>query len=402
MEVATIVVAVLILYKRDKRSMYDGMIYLMVNIVVIQFYLFGIGYIYKITGVLDMYVAAQRIAVLDSSLFFLPYALIMTFVALRCALLPLYSWLPKAHGTPGAPSSVSAILSGLHIKCGLYLFLRFQEVFQGVAITEFFLGIGIITAIAGIIMALAQTDIKLILAYSTIAQIGLIMMGFNIYDPYAHTGSFYHIIIHAVAKSALFLSAGMIINMYQTRDINKIRGVLRQNPLVGIAVIMASSGLIGAPAFGGSISKYFMMTNVDWLTASVMIFINLGTIIVFIKYSQMLFGRAEPEGDIAKPDGCQKISTFALGALCFALGILGQPVIDFLFGMPVEVSVAGYMEKMMFFAASFLVGCFIFRSFIKNNNAWMVKIRKVDLSFRGICVSMGVFFAAVLIALFFS
>jgi len=397
-EVATVVVAVLIMYKRDNRSMYDGIIYLMVNIVVMQFYLFGIGYIYKITGVLDMDAAMQKMAVLDGSQFFLPYALIMTFIALKCALLPLFSWLPRAHGTPGAPSAVSAILSGLHIKSGIYLFLRFQEVFQEIAVTEFFLVIGIVTAIAGIVLSLAQTDIKLMLAYSTVAQIGLIMTGLNIYECYySYTGSLYHIINHAITKSALFLSAGIIKDMYGTRDISKIRGVLRRNPLAGIATIMAALGIIGTPFFGGSISKYFMMANVDWLLASVMIVINLGTMLIFIKYSQMLFGHPEPVEAI-KPEKCRQVSTFILGIFCFVLGILGEPAIGFLFDMPVSVSVAGYIEKVIIFSVSLTAGYFIYKFLLKNNDTLMTRIRKFDLGFRGICVCMGVFFAIVLVA----
>jgi len=398
-EVATVVVAVLIMFERDKRSMYDGIIYLMVNIVVMQFYLFGIGYVYKITGVLDMYAATQRIGAMDGAQFFLPYALIMTFIALKCALVPLYGWLPKAHGTPGAPFSVSAMLSGLHIKSGLYLFLRFQDIFQGIALTEFFLVVGILTAIVGFVMALAQTDIKLILAYSTIAQIGLIMTSLNIYGPYSYTGSLYHIVNHAMSKSALFLSAGMIVKVYGTRDITKIRGVLRQNPVVGVAAIMAGLGIIGAPMFGGSISKYFMMADVDWLLTSVMVFINLGTILVFIKFSQIFFGRSGLElgDDAAKPDGCQQTSTFVLGLLCLVLGIFGEVIIGFLFGTQLDVSLAGYLEKIAIFAVSLVAGYCIFRWFVKGSNALLANIRKIDLGFREMCISMGVFFAALLI-----
>jgi len=398
MEVATVAVAVLIMYKRDNRSMYDGMIYLMINIVVMQFYLFGIGYMYKITGVLDMDAAMQRIGVMDRNLFFLPYALIMTFVALKCALLPLFTWLPKAHGTPGAPSSISAVLSGLHIKAGVYLFLRFQDVFGEVAITEFFLVIGIVTAMVGIIMALSQTDIKLILAYSTIAQVGLIMTGLNIPDSYSYVGSLYYIINHAMFKSALFLSAGMIVRMYGTRNITKISGVLRKNTLVGVTTIMACLGIIGTPFFGGSISKYFLMANAGGPLLAILIVMNLGTMLVFIRYAQILFGRAEVKGSNVKPDGCQQATAFILGGLCLALGLVGEPVIGFLFQMSVSINLADYIEKIIIFVTSLGVGSLIFGLFIKNGDALLAKIRRMDLGFRGMCVSIGVFFAMVLIA----
>jgi len=142
-----------------------------------------------------------------------------------------------------------------------------------------------------------------------------------------------------------------------------------------------------------------MMTNVSLPTISIMIAINLGSILVFIKYTRILFGEHKTGVAIEKPDGCQRVSTFALGVLCFALGILGTTVIDLLFGVPLDVSVAGYIEKILFFSGSLFVGYWIFRLFIKSHAPWLEKIRKIDLSFRAMCVSMGVFFAMILISL---
>jgi len=398
MEGANVVVAVLIMYHRDKRSMYDGVIYLMVNIVVMQFYLFGLGYLYMLTGALDMDAVGERIGALDRATLFLPYALIMTFVGLKCALVPLFHWLPKAHGTPGAPSAISAVLSGLHIKSGVYMFLRFQDVFSEVAASHFFLAIGIASAIVGVVMALAQTDIKLILAYSTIAQVGLIITGLNIPDSYTHIGSLYYIINHTLFKSALFLSAGMIIKISGTRDITKIRGVLRHNPVIGIATVMACLGIIGTPFFGGSVSKYFMMANVGLPLTIVMIIINLGTILVFIRFSQILFGTFAPHGKVERPDRGQLATTFVLGVSCLALGVLGEQVIEFLFGVRASVDFASYVEKMAIFAVSLVAGYFITKMSAKTTAPLRALMQRTDLGFRGICVSIGAFFAMVLLA----
>jgi len=395
-EVATVTVAVLIMYNRDNRSMYDGMIYLMANTVAIQFYLFGVGYIYKLTGVLDMDAAARAAGTLDSASLILPYALIMTSVSLKCAFMPLFSWLPKAHGTPGAPSSVSAVLSGLHIKSGVYLFIRFQELFQETAVPEFFLIVGIVTGIAGFVMALSQTDIKLILAYHTISQIGLIMIGLNVADDYTFTGGLYHIINHALFKSALFLSAGMIIHAYGTRNIYDIRGVFRRKPLIGAATVMAVFGITGAPLFNGSVSKYFIMYGTNRFVSGAMMIINLGTIISFIKYSTILFGRPQSEPEAVKIDGCQQAAVLILGVLCFVGGISGEQFIEFMFNVKVSVDASGYLEKTGMFAASAIAGFFIFKYYVKKS-ALLKRIHEIDLSFRGICVSMGAFFALILI-----
>ncbi|MCL2592475.1 MAG: hypothetical protein FWD82_03825, partial [Defluviitaleaceae bacterium] len=175
-EVGTVVATVLLMYDRKRRDNFSGMLFLMVNIVAMQFYLLGLGYIYKITGALDMNVAAQVLRETDTQQLILPYALIMTSIAVKCSLLPTLTWLPKVNSMTGARSSIAAIMSGLQIKGGIYLFIRMHSIFdefvsQTIA-SELFLIIGIITAISGIILALSQTNIKLILAYSTIAQVG--------------------------------------------------------------------------------------------------------------------------------------------------------------------------------------------------------------------------------------
>lgn len=395
MEVSTIVVAVMIMYKRNNRSMYDGMVYLMVNIVAVQFYLFGVGYIYMLTGAMDMQLVTARLALLDKSQLVLPYALIMTSVVFKCALVPLYSWLPKAHGTPGAPSAVSAILSGLHIKSGLYIFLRFQEMFAGINMSEFFIALGIITSIVGIVLAISQSDIKLILAYSTVAQIGLIMIGLNIGNIYSFTGALYHVINHALFKAALFLSAGIIIHTFHTRDIYKMRGVFRRIPTVGTATILAVLGITGAPFFNGSISKYFMATGAYGLLDWTIILINIGTIIVFIRYSAILWGRPTPNTEAPKLETCKQIAIFTLCALCFIGGIFGVQFIQFLFNMDVYLSRDGYIEKMAIFAASWALGFLIYIGILKNNH--LRRLRDFDLGFRGICVCMGIFFGVILV-----
>jgi len=396
LEAATVVVSVLIMYNRDNRSMYDGMLYLMVNTMAMQFFLFGTGFIYKLTGALDMDAVAQAVPLLDKNALVLPFALIMTTVCLKCAMLPLFSWLPRAHGTPGAPTAVSAVLSGLHIKSGIYLFIRLRDVFQVVYTSDFFLVLGIITGIAGFLLALSQSDVKLVLAYSTISQVGMIMAGLNAPGAYSYTGSVYHIINHALFKSALFLCAGIIIDQYGTRDLHKIRGVLRRCPSVGIATIMAILGITGAPFFNGSISKYFIISGADWAVRAAMIFINLGTITVFIRYASMLFGRAEPGRAQVKQDRLKQAAVFGLGLCCFAGGIFGEQFIQFLFNVDVRVDVGGYLEKAAVFALSGLAGFAIYRFYLSKTHH-LKRIKELELNFQWICVSLGLFFAATLL-----
>ena len=396
-EVITVVVAILIMFNREKRSMYDGMFYLMLNVFVIKFYLLGLGYLYRMVGTLDIVMATESLAALDRSELVLPYALMMTAIALKCALLPMFSWLPKAHGSPAAPSAVSAILSGLHIKCTIYLFLRMQEMFSPlVSAYEFFLVIGIVTGIVGFLMAMAQSDIKLILAYHTISQVGLIFAGLSMGSYYSHIGGMYHIVNHALFKGALFLTAGSIIKAYGTRDVYQIRGLLRRYPVVGIATLMAIFGITGAPLFNGSISKYFMSVGAGPQMNWILIFMSLGTIISFIKYGSMLFGKSDaiPLPDVKIPVE-QQAASFVLAFLCFVTGVFGVQTVQFLFNTPVTVDPLGYLEKAGIFFASAIVGFFIFKYYVKNSKL-LKRMGSFELGFRGACACIGIFFAALL------
>ena len=426
-EVAAVVVSILIMYNRDNRSMYDGMFYLMTGIIAMQFYLFGLGYIYKLTGVLDMEAAAVALAQLDRSALVLPYALIITGVGLKCAILPLFTWLPKAHGSPSAPTAVSALLSGVHIKSGVYLFMRVEPVFLGLDASGFFLIIGIITGIIGFVLAMSQSDIKLLLAYSTVSQIGLIITSLSTGNQYAQTGALYHAFNHSLFKAALFMGAGILSKAYGTRNVEDIRGVLRRFPIIGIALIMAILGITGAPLFNGSISKYFIMYGTTWYITWLLIFINLGTIIVFTKFSTMLFGHFEGEEaysrkpklirkvetDMHRRDKRAKLRNYAeaipvnkqiavtvLGIICFVGGIFGSRLITFLFGVEVSVDTAGYLEKTAFFAGSVIVGILIYKYFVKKSE-FLKRFCAIDFGFRGTCAALGGFFAAVLIVLGF-
>ena len=392
-EVSTVVVTLLLMYDPKRRNLFAGMTFLMTNIIVMQFYLFGLGYLYMLTGVLDMEVAAQRIAQLDTRTIALPYALIMTSIASKCSLLPMLTWLPKINALSSARFTVAAIISGIHIKSGIYLFIRFQDVFGGLG-TEFFLIIGIITAVAGVVMALAQSDIRLLLAYSTIAQVGLIIAGLSIGNFYSHIGALFHIVNHAVFKVALFLCAGQISYALQTTDLRKMRGALRNEPIIAWANVLAVLGIIGAPLFGGSVSKHFVMYGATGALEWVFMLINLGTMLVFVKYSAIFFGEPMGEVRVVKHDKFRLAVVLGLGAACFALGLFGGGVVTFLFNVPVIVS--GYLEKLAIFAASLGVAIIVYRK-VLHPRAFLARLDGFSLSFHKICVSVGAFFAVLLV-----
>ena len=390
-EVSTIVVSLLIMSKRDSRSMYDGMIYLLVNIFAMTFYLFGLALLYKQTGTFSLKLLKELMAdVTNVRALYLPFAFMLTAVCLKAALMPLFSWLPKAHGTPGAPSAVSAALSGLYVKGGIYLFLRITGAFYIIDVSQFFLISGIITAFIGFILAIAQTDIKLLLAYSTVSQLGLIMVTVNMGSEIAYWGGVYHILSHAIFKTVLFLTAGMMIEEYKTRSINEMHGAFRRMPWVSIAAILAILGIIGAPFFNGSISKYLISHGTDNLIIDILlVIINLGTMTAFAKFLNIFKGKGKP----AKTSKLRRTIILTLGLMCLLGGLLGGPVIQFLFGFPATIDTGEYTVKALIFVGSVIASYFIYFKLLSGRE-FLGKIKEMDIGINAIALSIVVFFAA--------
>lgn len=397
-EVGMLIIAILIMYKQDKQSVYDAMLYLMMNFIAMAFMLLGIGYIYRIVGTLDLRLMQAGIARLGNPrAVFVPYALIMTAVAMKAALFPLFSWLPRAHGAPSAPGIVSAILSGVQVKVGVYLLVRISDVFApAVDAGVFFLVLGAITAIAGFLLAIAQKDIKLILAYHTVSQVGLIVFGLFMGSAAAYWGGMYHLINHALFKGLLFLTAGVIIEEYGTRSYAEIRGVLRHLPAVGIGTLAGVMGITGAPFFNGSVSKYFIQQGLqgDW-SGVALILINLGTTLSFVKYSIILFGKPNAPQPATRDPWIGTVSVL-FGGACLAGGLFGSHAVALLFGVDYSAAGALSTEKVMSFLLTLAIALALYRYVVKRSGSFLAAVRTNKFNFNQVTVMLTLFALALI------
>ena len=394
-EVSTMVVSLLIMYKRDSRSMYDGLIYLLINTFSMTIFLFGLALLYRELGTFSLSYITEIIGDVENIRpLYLPYALLMTSACLKAAIMPLFSWLPKAHGTPSAPSVVSAVLSGLYVKGGIYLFIRLSRAFYVIDSCAFFFVCGVITAVVGFLFAISQQDIKLILSYHTVSQLGLIMLSVNMQSDLALWGGIYHIISHALFKSVLFLCAGVIVDSYATRNVYQISGVFKRMPLVSLACIFAILGITGAPLFNGSISKYMIgHANEGLWMQALLIFINFGTLLSFVKFFQ-IFKNNKSETRAHVPAN-RRVILMLLGALCLFGGIFGGTAIRGLFGITVAIDAHEYLVKSIIYAVSLAAAYLIYLSGLTQSKAFK-RIRALDFGFNEIALTLPVFFCILL------
>ncbi len=277
--------------------------YLVLGNIASGFILFGIALLYSFTGTLNLADIAQVVDGKSSALIlkFISVFFIMGF-GLKAALMPFHAWLPDAH--PSAPAPISAMLSGLLIKAlGVYCMVRilfnvfgFSPSYSVVLIT-----LGTLSMVGGALLAIGQNDLKRMLAYSSISQVGYMVFAFGLGTPLAVLGGLFHLLNHAFFKSLLFLCSGAIEYATGTRDLTKLGGLWKKMPVTSATCSIAALSISGIPPLGGFFSKliiiiaavkaYETIGPVAYVLAAIAVIVSFMTLIYFVKLQKMaIFG----------------------------------------------------------------------------------------------------------------
>jgi len=242
-------------YEKDRPGTEAAMKYLIQGTVGSTFILVAIGLLYGLFGTLNMADLATKVPSAEPLHLFLILAFFVVGFGVEAAIFPLNAWLPDAHSS--APSSVSAILSAIAIKTGVYAIARVcYTLMDAQGFLIFISVIGIITLVVGEIAAYRQKDdIKRMLAYSSIGQIGLIVFAIGIGTSFGVFGGLFQLVNHALAKCLLFLAAGYMILLAGSKKLSDMEGLGRRMPLTAVAFTVAAFSLVGLPPFAGFISK---------------------------------------------------------------------------------------------------------------------------------------------------
>lgn len=250
-------------------------------------------------------------------------------------------------------------------------------------------------------LALSQKDIKLLLSYSTVSQLGLIIIGLNLGNDFSINGSIVHIINHAVFKSILFMCAGIIIENYKTRDISNIKGVFRRLPLVGILLTVSMLALAGAPFTSGAYSKYLILYQVDSLLINgVVNAINIGTIVVMFRVSMILYGKSESSDEVHITNNRKVVLSVLLIAFVL-LSVFVDDIYRYIFEQVKTISMIDHMKKSIIFVCGILISITMHRFGVYKLKLFD-KIGKVDLGFNTIALSIPLFNAALFVYLVLS
>lgn len=290
----------LIIQEPSQKSLKAGFKYFMMCTSGAYVMQYGILLLQKNTGTLDMQAVSGKLSSLAPGLLIAIIIMFLIGTGVKTGLVPMHSWLPEAH--PAAPSPVSSILSGILTKIGVYGIIRVLFVvfgmglltqlgsigkvsYVGMAITV----LGLITLFYGEIMALLQKDVKRLLAYSTMAQVGEIITTLGLGTYLSMVAGLYHVMNHAVMKGLLFLAVGALVYRLKTREIKALKGIGKVMPFTAGCMSIGLLAIMGLPPFNGFISKFLMLYAAVsagyWYIAALIL---LGSIIAAIYYIKLI------------------------------------------------------------------------------------------------------------------
>lgn len=266
LEISSLSMYMLIAFGSDKRALTASFRYLIMGSIGASFILIGIGFLYAATGALNMVDLAQRIPDAESQRAVLvAFSFLTIGLMIKSAVFPLHGWLANAY--QHSPIAVTAFLAGTATKVSLYVLLRF---FFSIFGPDYSFGAMLLNvvllpaAVAGFVLlslvAIFQNDLRRMLAFSSVAQIGYIIAAFCLATQSGLTAGIVHIINHGIVKTALFMSVGCILYQVGHTHSQSLDNLMRKMPLTCTAFIISGLGLIGVPLTVGFVSKFSLIS----------------------------------------------------------------------------------------------------------------------------------------------
>jgi formate hydrogenlyase subunit 3/multisubunit Na+/H+ antiporter MnhD subunit len=320
-----------------------AMRYLLATLLGSSAYLLGVALIYGTYGSVSLAVLTPLVTVEAPLAVTLAAALMLLGLLLKTALFPFHFWLPPAHG--GAPAPVSALLSGLVIKATFYLVLRLWlgllAPLTTVAAAQLLGVLGAAAILWGSWLALTQTRLKMLVAYSTVAQVGYLFLLFPLATltppgaaESAFAGGVMQAVAHALAKAAMFAAAGTMIVATGRDDIGRLGGIVAHLPLTLFSFGLAGVTLMGLPPSGGFSAKWLLLRSAlesgQWWWVAVMIAGGLLTAAYVFKVLRRAFLPVGEGDSMTHVPRALEFSAFALALAGVLLGLFGAPLLELL------------------------------------------------------------------------
>ncbi len=322
-----------------ERAQIEGAVkYLTLNFIASGLFLTAIGIIYGATGTLNIADLAVRLRDESTAVPLAAAMLLLGAFGIKAGLFPLFFWLPASYHTP--PVAVSAVFAGLLTKVGVYALIRvFTLIFTGMPeITHpLLIWLSVLTMITGVLGAAAQYEIRRVLSFHIISQIGYMTLGLGFFTVAAIGASVFYIIHHIIVKTNLFLIAGAIRYARGTNELKQLGGLYRDYPWLGVLFLIPALSLGGVPPLSGFFAKLALITAglslAQWVAVTVALAVGLLTLFSMTKIWAEAFWKAEPAD--APPHPKKAVPVLMLIPICtmatvtVLIGIFPSVLLDF-------------------------------------------------------------------------
>ncbi|AEP29282.1 monovalent cation/H+ antiporter subunit D family protein [Brumicola nitratireducens] len=264
LEISSLATYALISMGKNRKALTAAFSYLILGTIGATFFLIGVGFLFAASGSLNTADIANRFSTFeDMQLVETALIFMVMGIALKAAIFPLHSWLPNAYSQ--APSTVSVFLSATATKVSIYVLLRILydlypiQYWVDMLLPQIMLSLGCVAVIYGSYRAYQQTEMKRLLAFSSVAQIGYIVIGFSLVNQLGLTAAIIHLFNHALIKATLFIGAGILLYRANTTELGSLRGLGKDMPWTFAAITLAGLSLIGVPGTVGFVTKWYLL-----------------------------------------------------------------------------------------------------------------------------------------------
>lgn len=338
-EIMSIAAYALVAFRRNWQSIEAGLKYLIIGSLGTSFIILGVAFLYGLAGSLNIAHLAQNLPSLPATTLILPLGLFVIGLGIKIAMVPLHMWMPDAY--QAAPPPVAALFSGATATVGLYAMLRVvYMLFGAFGIGAMLAGLGLVTMVLGALMALVQRDLKRLLAYSSISQIGYVLAGVGLGTTLGIQGGLFHLLNNAIYKTMLFMIAGTVVYRVGTSNMDKLGGLWKNMPVTGALFGVGALAISGVPPLNGFASKWTIyMAGVEagqgghwpgYAITVIALITSALTLAYFLKaFSNIFLGQRPGHlADVKESPRSMMFPIMLLGVLCVVFGILPQIGID--------------------------------------------------------------------------
>lgn len=344
-EVAALASCGIVVIKDKQENIKAAMKYLIMSTIGSGLILMGIAFLYSHTGHLNMSLIHEQIISNYTSYYKSILIIVALFTAglgVKSALFPLHAWLPDAHSS--APTASSALLSAIVLKAFAFFLIKFMDRMLGFELINQFNIVNIILLLGcggmifGSLAAIFQSNIKRLIAYSSVAQMGYIFFGIGLGSPFAAAIAIYHMIGHAVTKSALFMCAGLMIEQTGEKAKDRFKGLGHEMPITFTLFTLGALSMVGIPILPGFISKWYLSLESIHLDKLLFIFVILASSLLNAVYYFPIiingfFGIENLEGKKYRSKRVDKTKLIPIIVLITSMVLIGafsQTILDFI------------------------------------------------------------------------